>query len=342
MSLRQKSLRATPQESMIIEKTDNSSGKILSHPLIFVGGIPKLVSRAEVQSYLSTFGEIKYFSMPYYLHADNHKGFAKVYYYSSQVTMNILEMPCHKIREFPVAIIPWIGKSKFKSRKEQPSQSKLFAKFNQKVDQETLLEHFSTFGKVVKIEFKVNHNTNSLRNFCFIIYETQEQAAKALAHPVHKVGKCPVFVSLSKSWAELSHMRSVPAPFIESAETNVGMGSRQPIKRQQGLASKVPVQFDTRTIYSPVSLSKKSNLQSGQVRLDGPSSFHPVSFATEESRDHHIKPNSRSWHYEQVASNHQDYHNLLFKKITVKMVAILSLHHSSKIHQTIGPLCLMR
>lgn len=314
MSSRHAVLKARDSGIVPTEAVGQISRDRIGCPLVFVGSIPRQITRADVRAYLSSFGDLNYFSMPYYLYPDNHKGFAKVYFCSIEAAQAILRQETHTIKDLPIAVLPWVGKHKFVSRKEQPSAAKLFAKFSEPVPESDLLEYFEQFGRVERIEIKMNYKTKALRNFGFIIFQKASSAGKALSRStLHVIKGKEVNLSPSKSANELS-LKSKKSP-MKPAQGYTD--SLDPLTAKRSIGSSSDHSYERHPIETsfPVSSTIRGAVMTSRQHL------HPVSYPAGPA-NHVTKPNSSQWHHHRVDSNHRDSENLLFKKVVRRNVVL--------------------
>lgn len=315
MSSRRNVLKPSIQACQPTDDFDAAKATKQDHPVIFLGGIPKQVTRSELLYYLESFGKLNYFSMPYFKHPDNHKGFAKVYYSRQEAAAEVLRLENHKVMGLPIAVLPWVGKKKFISKKEKPSSCKLFLKFKRSVSEAELMKYFTTFGSVEKLEIKMNYKTHEPRDFGFIqFYDPSCSTAVMELGPLHLVNGKEVFLSYSKSAAELGQ---------EHSKKNSNSTTRKNEKKQT-------TSLNTSTIRRSPQMPKKDKI--GIYQHNATSSQLPVSYSSQNSLVHlqtplplsgaypedvmyHLtKPNSHGWNHEKVYYNHLDQDNLVFRK----------------------------
>lgn len=342
---------AVPLPSTVAEVSRSGRRGRQDHPLLYVGDISKKISRAEVHRYLSKFGEISYFSMPFYLCPDNHKGFAKVYFSNIQATDAILRTKCHRIKNRMITVIPWEGKGQLVSKKEDPSENKVFFRFKKTIPEAELMEYFSQFGPVDKIDIRYYNRTKVSRDFGFIVFRDVSSTSELLSkeNPHMIIGK-EVFVSPSKSTAEL-HLLSerrlkrqseimaavnsktqYQAESIESSGKDCSEQDTFPKSLSGSIRQQLPdrpVSTTERTSpfnprQSPVSKGLLGSIPSRNPpspvskRLLGdlPSRNPQFPVSTHfRPAEHLVKPSSSRWHHEIVDFNHFDCNNLTFKKL---------------------------
>lgn len=304
MSSRHNVLGTSSIETLPTKVSDQKEVRNPEHPLIFIGGIPKQVTRSDIQTYLSRFGKLKYFSMPYHLFPDNHKGFAKAFFKCMDIAQGFLNIKDHKVKGMQVAVLPWVGKKKFVSRKEQPSTAKLFMKFKEPVSEVDLVQYFCKFGAVERIDLKMNYKTQEQRGFGFILFSNSEDATAVLRFSTsHLIRGNEILMSSSKSTTELCSNSKQK----EQADPN--KPSNQDIS---SYSQKIPFCSSVSSIH--LQSGYKKEFQTNPVRRVGSKGSQPVSEYYGKPKDHFTKPNSRKWNHERVDFNHKDTANLLFKK----------------------------
>lgn len=285
------------------------------HPWIFIGGIPRQVNREEIFSYVKQFGKLKYFALPYNRDdKDNHKGFAKALFETPEDTHSFLSVVNHNINGVVIGVSEWVPKKDHISKKEVPSETKLFFKFRTPPTEKELLDYFSRFGKIRSIELKFNYKTNQIRDFGFVIFEKASTTQRVLTSgSQHLVEGKALLVFNSKTKKE----------FIKEKRTaNV-------------LQSKSAYPEDHQVVSTPQACSYPSQEAAdfnncNTCSIGSSSSFHQIKQSdqwpskTETAtravffKQCFAKPTSKLWHHKQVNNRHHNQTILLFRQVVVR------------------------
>lgn len=311
---------------------------------LFVGGIPKQASREEVFNFLSSYGYIASFSMPYNGIPSNHKGFAKVMFSAIEETNNFLSVKNLTLKGLSIGAKLWESKTEHISLREMPAENKLFLRMRSPISISELEEYFSQFGEIDTIELKKDYKTNNQRKIGFVIFKSSQAAKVALElGRAHLIANNKILVQASKSKQEIANyikiqkktqqkptktmkMKYLNAdyPSIEdqickNAEladrqlnykiSSFGNSSQEPIGQLD------PKPSNIRTVSSIQGISKwnmkgqtGNQVSSSKLRRAQPVSKNPDTDSSESA-----KPCSKNWNHASVIQNHRSTNNLVFR-----------------------------
>lgn len=279
-----------------------------------MGGIPKQTTREEVFAYIKKFGKLKYFALPYTKEdKDSHKGFAKALFESPEDAAAFLHYSNHAICGTSIGVSEWVPKNQHISKKEVPSENKLFFKFKSIIAERDLVPYFSQFGKVSSIEIKFNYKTNQIRDFGFVIFECSKSTQKVLkAGHSHMVAGKGILVYSSKSNKDLiTEKQSSTMP------THANFSRYNLTSRPSG--NQLTPEFSLgRSIFRNSLESSSSLKQNSACYSDNYPEERRHANKAEQSRINFIKPTSKRWHHNAVSIRHKNPSILLFKLVAVQ------------------------
>lgn len=193
-----------PDETDHFKHLERLITNLATTKLLFVGGIPQIASRFEVLSYIERFGELKFFSMPHNNNSLHHMGFAKVKFAQDTDYHRFLKQRVHFIHQKEVGVKEWVSKESYKTMIEQPSDKKLFFKYNSPLAELEIHHYFSFYGQVRSVILIEDHLTNQLKDFGFIEFKSRRVAQGLLeCSNQHVINGKSVKVFPSKSREEL-------------------------------------------------------------------------------------------------------------------------------------------
>lgn len=317
-------------------------------PALFVGGIPKQANREEVFDYLTSFGTLVSFSMPYNGIPSNHKGFAKITFSTIQETEYFLALKNLTLKGLPIGVKLWESKAEHISLKEMPSENKLFLRMRSQFSMPELETYFSQFGEIDSIQFKTDYKTNNQRKIGFVIFKSPEAAKLALElGRTHIIDGNKVMVQESKSRQEIAkyiktqkkseskvknkkkkaptstEYLSIEEQFCKQAAIDEG----QLHYKLPSFGSSNQESFD----YYETQLQLKNycsyeNMPDQDSRQKNPHfkknevsvkirRAQPVPKLPDTGSSDAIKPCSKNWHHSSVIQNHKFADNLVFRII---------------------------
>lgn len=154
------------QKSILENKRSEATNSEVS--LIFIGGIPKEVSKNDLLEYISEYSQLERFSMPFRGIRKHHTGFVKVLFRSATEMNAFLACPRHVLGNVAVGVFKWFAKFDNHSLNLNPTENKIFFRFKGGIKQKDLYQYFSRFGMVESFHEKINYKTNISKNFGFV------------------------------------------------------------------------------------------------------------------------------------------------------------------------------
>lgn len=283
---------------------------------VFLGGIPRQVTKTDVLSYVKSFGQIKYFALPYSTDDKyNHLGFAKVLFETQKDTTKFVKCKYHQICGVQIGVSEWVSRNQHISKKEVPAENKIFFKFKRVPNEKGIRDYFSQFGKVQSVELKFNYKTNQMRDFGFIIFESVDSTIKVLENgPLHYIEGNKILVFSSKSQQDLDK---------EKTETNV---LTQTSPKYSGVKNATSIRKLESKLYGEGSgnSNNDSSKSSGYKLIQHFTSTGPDRQPPQKSSRHQligfsfIKPTSKRWNHSEINSRHQMQANLCFRQLVVR------------------------
>lgn len=286
------------------------------HPWVFIGGIPRQVNREEIFCYVKQFGQLKYFALPYNKEdRDNHKGFAKALFENAEETAAFLNFPNHLLHGVSIGVSEWKPKKEHISKKEVPSENKLFFKFRQLPTEKELLGYFSQFGTIDSIEMKFNYKTNQIRDFGFVIFEQYSSTQRALSKGSHHLvaGK-RLMVFNSKSKRDY---------FKEKLNSNILQSKTNSSEDHQVASYKKPDCAHSQEALDCINCNTCSIGSINSLKKDIKSQERPISNMIPHQRmkcinECFLKPTSKRWHHTEVNIRHNIQTNLCFRQLALR------------------------
>lgn len=289
----------------------------------FVGGLPLQTTLEELREYVLKFGAINHLSLPVDSNTRSHKGFAKVFFKRQEGLLKAITQRVHKIHGVDFGFSEWVPKKQHISKKEQPSENKLFFKMNGHLEEEQVLNHFKSFGKVELIEIKTNYITGESRDIGFVVFATAEDAKKALNFgSKHHVKNAKLLVQPSKTIKQIvkegkaksrqsggvlnimknDHLEPQQTAFLKSGPLTIRASVPSSFQKFKQMNNKVP------------SLSGKAKNNTSFLnhecirRVDADLDIDPI--YNHGISSNCAKPSSKEWTHWLVEANHHRKSNL--------------------------------
>lgn len=270
-------------------------GKPTSSNIGFLGGLPVQVTYEELQNYVAKFGPVLVLSFPYNPSTRRHKGFAKVFYKYRESLDLAVSLKDHTLHGVSFGFSEWVPKKNFASKKEAPSSTKLFLKFDPSIKEQALHAYFSNFGIIEKLEIKKDYLTGLSRGFGFLVFSSESEARCVLERSeVHMISRKSVVVRESLTTKQIS--TAVKFNWYRGPTTNhkteynrVNYQSRDPKTMQNERRLKEYKLHDDATDESKAQKSKRI-LQEIQI-CQPQESFHSSLLI----EDDWSKPTSKHW-----------------------------------------------
>lgn len=169
-----------------------------SNKCIFVGGIPLSSNYQEVYNYLSKFGPISRIQLPKDRQKGRLKGFAKAVFATEDGVRSILAYKDHELGGLSIGVSLWRPQKDYlQSKLDQPNK-KVYVKFSEHISEEILRAHFSKFGNIDSVIYKVDPLTQEPRNFCYICFNNDQSAKNAVKNSGNIIAGQEVICELSK------------------------------------------------------------------------------------------------------------------------------------------------
>lgn len=184
---------------------NQQGNKTTTKHILFIGGIPLQASKIDLIRYISKFAIADHVSLPIDYKTGLHKGFAKAFFKSEAAMNNILKPRHHMMLGVDIGVSKWVPKSKHQPKTEVPSHNKVFFKFRSQFSQNELKDFFNTFGRVDHIQIKSDYLTGKIRDFGFVMFESESSAIKLIENgPSYQVKSGKLYVQESRSKKQLA------------------------------------------------------------------------------------------------------------------------------------------
>lgn len=165
---------------------------------IFIGGIPLNVTYRELHSYLNRFDSVVRLRLPRDKETGILKGFARAVLATVEGAQKIVSHEEHRIGDLRFGISLWKQQKDYLQEKNQQTNKKVYVKYPTGVSENELYNHFLQYGPYENFTMKTDPFTQKSRNFCYISYQYQQDAYKAIAKRIQRVGLFRVLCEMSK------------------------------------------------------------------------------------------------------------------------------------------------
>lgn len=147
---------------------------------LFVGGLTWDTTEDDLRNYFSKFGTIQALNIKYDSATKTSRGYGFITFTTPSVIDTILASAPHKIRDKVVDA---------KKSNPKPIFKKVFCGgIDGTLPEEEIRKYFSKYGKIEGLELPFDKAKGKRREFCFIIYETEESADAAVQLPKQTIG----------------------------------------------------------------------------------------------------------------------------------------------------------
>lgn len=150
--------------------------------IVFLGGIPLDASRNDILEYLLQFDSVLGLEMAVDKKTRKNKGFAKANLKTSEGIDRMLSVQNHVLKGLTIGVKRWTNKVDYLKKKDEVSRRKLFVRHDSSITEQDLYEHFSQFGQLELLDYKVNSKTGFPRNIAYVVYSTEEEAQWAIQY----------------------------------------------------------------------------------------------------------------------------------------------------------------
>ena len=211
---------------------------------IFIGGIPLTSTKQLILSFLSRYDSVEHLYMPRDQATGQLKGYARAVLRSAQGVQDIIDSQPHLIGDLTVGVSRWKNQSEYLSNKDQLKNTKVYVKFPACLIRADLFEYFTfNYGRVVEVDIKTDPFTKRFRNFCYVVFESEESAILASAQRDQVIKFKQVVVEMSKP-AHLAKQMKVfkqegpqQAKDIKNSRSGVNEGHPQQTRNSNKLQS---------------------------------------------------------------------------------------------------------
>nr|CAD2174544.1 unnamed protein product [Meloidogyne enterolobii] len=168
------------QNEIVVEDSDEPNDDGTEQKKIFCGGISYDTTGDDLASHFSQFGSIKEAQVKYDRMTGRSRGFAFVEFETVDGCRASLTL-----REQTI---------KGKQCEIKPAKTREVGYMNKKVfvgglpidfSENELREHFQQYGRVEDVEWPLDKVSKARKSFAFVVFESEEAAEKAAAHPKH-------------------------------------------------------------------------------------------------------------------------------------------------------------
>lgn len=147
---------------------------------LFLGGLSWETEERDLMDYFNKFGEVDKVTIKYDNVTGRSRGFGFVTFVNTDSVDAVLNAGPHYIKNR--AVDP-------KRPKGKTGLKKIFVGgINGDLSKEEIKSYFEKFGNIENIERPFDRQRNRSRDFCFIIFETEEAAESAIASPKQVIG----------------------------------------------------------------------------------------------------------------------------------------------------------
>jgi len=159
---------------------------------IFVGGIAYDTTNEDLTSHFTQYGEVSQAQVKFDRVTGRSRGFAFVEFVNGDSCKSALAAREQTIKGKAVEVKP---------AKSRENKKVFVGGLPSDYNEAELRTHFEQFGKVEDIEWPFDKNSKQKRNFCFVVFELEEDADKASAQPKQTFGhrECDVKKAVPQS-----------------------------------------------------------------------------------------------------------------------------------------------
>jgi len=150
---------------------------------LFLGGLSWDTEEQDILTYFSQFGEVAEVSIKYDKATGNPRGFGFITFTNGAPIGAVLSGGPHLIRN------KVIDPKRPKTRPANPTLKKIFVGgIDAEMPEEEIRDYFSRFGQVEGVELPFDRQRGRRREFCFIIFESEDAAQAAVREPQQLIG----------------------------------------------------------------------------------------------------------------------------------------------------------
>eukprot|EP00069_Balaena_mysticetus_P003758 bmy_16925T0 len=190
---------------------------------MFIGGIPRDISKQALLEYLTQFGEMIDFTIKTYPDSGVSRGFGFVLFKDSAAVEKVLQVKEHKLDGRTIDL------KRAKAIEVKPPPRRVFVGgLNPQLSEEKIREYFGAFGVIENIDLPVSPGTNKRRAFCFITYTDGKPVKKLLEARYHQIdsGWCEIKIAHPKEYLKPQSRRRRNVPFARLGNSWGGISSQ--------------------------------------------------------------------------------------------------------------------
>ncbi|XP_054166993.1 heterogeneous nuclear ribonucleoprotein D-like [Oppia nitens] len=147
---------------------------------LFVGGLSWETQEKDLREYFTKYGSVTDVSIKYDAVSGNPRGFGFITFASEESIDDVLKISTHMINNKTVDP---------KRAKSRPICKKIFVGgIDSNMTEDEIKKYFSKYGNVEGIELPFDRQRNRRREFCFIIFDTEEAAEEAVKEAKQTIG----------------------------------------------------------------------------------------------------------------------------------------------------------
>lgn len=227
-------------------------------PVIFLGGIPLDTDREEFLAFLETFGPVNSLEIACERRRKKNRqnGFAKATFCSLEDSKSFLEQPSHVFRGLVLGVKIWTDKSEHVQSKLDLNKKRLFVRHHPDLTESDLFRHFSRFGQIEEVDFKLDHASKVSRGFSFVLFTSEDTKLRAQTEG-----------NLTDAERYITCEPCIPTSLMKRQNTHLSSETEQPTSCQTSEchpaeADKVSLQLHSSQLHPRVLYS--STLKAGQ------------------------------------------------------------------------------
>ncbi|XP_054166351.1 RNA-binding protein squid-like [Oppia nitens] len=182
---------------------------------LFIGGLSWDTEEKDLRDYFSKYGQVVDASIKYDAVSGNPRGFGFITFAFEGSIDEVLRVTSHVIRNKPVDP---------KRVNTRPICKKIFVGgIDSNMGEEDIKLYFSQFGNVKGIELPFDRQRNRRREFCFILFDTEEAVDAAVKDPKQTIGNKECDIKKAKPQPVSQHKRMQhQSPGYNGYESNGG------------------------------------------------------------------------------------------------------------------------
>jgi len=187
---------AGESETLSYNGSKNGGGGADDERKIFVGGISWEVSQDELKEYFSNYGSVVECTLKTDPNTGRSRGFGFVMFNDSSSVDKVLAEKPHVLKG--KAIDP--KRARAMGGKE-PIKKIFVGGLDINMTEDDVKQFFTRYGKVESIELPFDRTKNVRRGFCFVTFDSEESADRAVQVPRQKIGsrECDLKKAVSKN-----------------------------------------------------------------------------------------------------------------------------------------------